>query len=590
MSTAMLTAHRTTGTVPAQFHFDITRDATIPKNTGLDFHKIKYEWNFGDGSAETFATSGLSSNTATGPVATHVYRAAGSYTVTLTVIVCSTVGITPTVYKFTQNVEATAFSGTTYYLSAAGSDSNDGLSTGAPFLTFAFARTTLFASNGPRRLLLNKGDTFAMTTAISPSTTGLFYIGAYGSGANPIIDNNNAGGAAQSGIVTPPSDTAFEMIVEGIDIVNDANIGLRGGHNCLFIDCNTSLGTHGIMVSSVGSGRNYCTAWNCTFSDASDYGIYFNYGAYCAVIGCTFDTITGGSGVGEHMIRCYWTHSSLCHNLFTGTMLSAKHALKFVGYYPTGHASRDGGEATEMVEYCSIHDNTFEGTLACNWQAVYGPIDATGNSDQRHQYLVVERNWHELQNSGSQVGIFIGCNYNGVFNNIFTCTGAGAPATATGVRVSVRGAEPVPTDNVVANNTGWRSDAAAMRTAQVVTGSVTTYCYNNAAQSSTGADALNDAGTGTVNSGDVQGTNLGFTDAAGGNFLPAGGSSLIAAGTVVPYVYRDYASARRDRTTNDTGARTTTTMAEPSETQLSSGGDSGASVASVVARSRRVRR
>lgn len=581
----MLTAHRTTGTVPAQFHFDITRDATIPKNTGLDFHKIKYEWNFGDGSAETFTTSGLSSNTATGPVATHVYRAAGSYTVTLTVIVCSTSGITPTVYKFTQQVTASAFSGTTYYLSAAGSDSNDGLSTGAPFLTFAFARTTLFASNGPRRLLLNKGDTFAMTTGISPSTTGLFYVGAYGTGANPIIDNNNAGGAAQSGIVTPPSDAAFEMIVEGIDIVNDANIGLRGGHNCLFIDCNTSLGTHGLMHS--GSNRSYCTVWNCTFSDSSDYGIYFNMGNCCATIGCTFDTLTGGAGVGEHMIRCYWTHSSVCHNLFTGTMRTEKHALKYAGYPPTGNPGRQGTEATEMVEYCSIHDNRFSGTLACNWQCTIGPIDA--DQDERHQYVVYERNWHDLATSTSQVGMLLSCNYNGAFNNIFVCTGAGAPGTGTGIRVQQRGSEPVPTDNVVANNTGWRSDAAAMRTAQVVTGSVTTYCYNNAAQSSTGADALNDAGTGTVNSGDVQGTNLGFTDAAGGNFLPAGGSSLIAAGTVIPYVYRDYLVKIRNRTTNDTGAHTTTIMAEPAETEIQSNTPRAGRFLAIAGRRRRGR-
>lgn len=567
MATAMLTAHRVTGTVPAQFHFDITRDTTIAAmlQTGRNFWADHFEWNFGDGSAETFATSGLSSNTATGPVASYVYRAAGSYTVTLTMVRCGGSGVTPIVYKFTQSLTVSAFSGTELYVdSAASDDSGNGLTPETAKQTLPAGLTLLFAANGPRRLNVKAGGTYSYSSTTTPARTGTFLIEPYGAGDDPVITTT-----AAFGMIDPPQ-TGMELIVRGLDVTGNNGDPQRiflFGENSLYIDCTMRDCSHGLFTDDVDGNRNYNCVWNCTIEDVTRYGIYYNYGGYNAIVGCTFNTISDATD-GEHFIRCYTTHSCINHCNFIGTMRSAKHALKFVGYYPTGHVSREGDELTEMVEYCSITDNYFAATLACNWQAVIGPIDATGNSDQRHQYVLYERNWHDCGTSSSQVGLFFGCNYNCVRNNVIDGSGAGAPGTCTGIRVSIRGAEPAPTDNIVANNTGWRSDAAAMRTVQVVAASVTTYCYNNCAQSSTGADALSDAGTGTVNSGDVQGTNLRFTNAAAGDFTLADGSSLFEAGTVVASVYRDRAGLIRTRATNDTGAYTDSTDTEQPETSL----------------------
>jgi len=83
------------------------------------------------------------------------------------------------------------------YVSASGSDSSDGLSEGAPKLTLAAAKAMLRDGQADR-LLLKRGDTWDGEHISTGSISGLsaaypMVIGAYGTGARPVIDNPDSG-------------------------------------------------------------------------------------------------------------------------------------------------------------------------------------------------------------------------------------------------------------------------------------------------------------------------------------------------------------------------------------------------------------
>src|SRR6185295_12922369 len=80
--TPAIVPSRTSGVAPLAVFFDAT--GTTSTGTTKPFHELGYQWNFGD-AATTWATTGAPKNSATGPIAAHVFESPGTYTVTLTV-------------------------------------------------------------------------------------------------------------------------------------------------------------------------------------------------------------------------------------------------------------------------------------------------------------------------------------------------------------------------------------------------------------------------------------------------------------------------------------------------------------------------
>ena len=77
---------------------------------------------------------------------------------------------------------------TTYFVAAAGSDSNSGTSTGTPWQTIAKVNGSTFSPGDS--ILFNRGDVWygtALTVPSSGSSGSPITFGAYGSGANPIL-------------------------------------------------------------------------------------------------------------------------------------------------------------------------------------------------------------------------------------------------------------------------------------------------------------------------------------------------------------------------------------------------------------------
>jgi hypothetical protein len=101
---------------------------------------------------------------------------------------------------------ATPARATTYFVAAAGSDSNSGTSSGAPWQTIAKVNSSTFSPGDS--ILFNRGDAWYGTSLLAPSSgsSGLpITFGAYGSGANPIVKGSTA--LSTSGYTLAPNTT-----------------------------------------------------------------------------------------------------------------------------------------------------------------------------------------------------------------------------------------------------------------------------------------------------------------------------------------------------------------------------------------------
>src|SRR4051812_25841609 len=102
----------------------------------------------------------------------------------------------------------------TYYVSATGSNANNGTATGTPWQTVAYALTTALAGD---TILLKGGDTFAESVSTSKALT----VGSYGTGLGII---NGGTGKALSFI------DVGGFTVNGIKLIANSTVS-----HCLFI-------------------------------------------------------------------------------------------------------------------------------------------------------------------------------------------------------------------------------------------------------------------------------------------------------------------------------------------------------------------
>src|ERR1035437_5295098 len=78
---------------------------------------------------------------------------------------------------------------TNYYFSVTGNDANNGTSTSTPWQTLAKFNSVFFSRSPGDSLLFKRGDTFygSITSSRSRSAGSPIIIGAYGTGAKPIV-------------------------------------------------------------------------------------------------------------------------------------------------------------------------------------------------------------------------------------------------------------------------------------------------------------------------------------------------------------------------------------------------------------------
>lgn len=383
----MNTANRTSGVAPLGVFFDtvgnppLISPTLVPQPYG--YADLNFEWSFGDDASAVWANTGRSKDEATGFVAAHVYENPGTYLAMLRVTMPNgsvlnyeqtiTVQDPAVVYANTSNATAER----TYYVSVVGNDNNIG-SFNLPFRTVERGLTRLFAANGPKRLQFRRGDSFAGGDGIYVTgRTGPFTIGAYGTGADPVITFN----ASTNGAALQFSESATDIRVMDLDLFGPTvGHAITPGVNCTVLRVSVTGAGSSISTSELNGNKAGVFIVDSTFTNGDNYGIYYNFGEHVAVLGNIIDSV-----VQEHLMRCYLTHSVIGNNIFRGGA-NAKHQLKFVGYAPTGDPDRSPGLPSEEAEYSIIADNLFEQSGPIPWMITMGPTDSA--KDQRISNVV----------------------------------------------------------------------------------------------------------------------------------------------------------------------------------------------------------
>lgn len=518
-----------------------------------DYSSFTWSWNFGDAGSGNYLFGRQnvleqyhSKNTHTGMIGAHVYETPGTYTVTLTVT-----DDQGGVDQYVQHITPSAGTWTTYYVSATGNDSNDGLSPASPIQTLGAARAKVGTNV---QILFKRGDTFTKTSnwgdfggMFTKNIPGPGMVGAYGSGALPLIDCSFGVKAGFGGFSTVANDWRF------VDLevhTPKGAVGVAGGgyggkdNKALYLRCKCVGG-----ALAAGSDFDTGTSWkenvwaDCDFSDTYSI-VFYPGGKQTAIIGCRADISET-----THSFRTgYLDKGLIAYNTFANpgpTRLAMK--VHF------DRSIRDNNPTFKVSHIC-VSDNYLQGTY---YGASIACQDETYN-DGLVTHVQADRNTITTDSTG-QIHLAIGhsCVYarnNRIFSN-------GMSGNFTGVRVFSNPQQPSPNEIIwfpqLINNTivhpddngtagnhfyGINLEDAAIRGAIVKNNLLT--CLDTAPVKV----SIDDFSTGAVKTNNVYSTSdPGYANLATRDFrLLSSASTAINQGTSVLGVGVDYFENERD--------------------------------------------
>lgn len=461
-----LARSRLWGVAPLAVFFDATE--TTAGAATKPFHDLEFRWDFGDpaGGATWGAGSraGLSSrNTASGPVAAHVFETPGNYTVTLTV------GAAQATCVVSVQDPETVFAGAgTSCFSTSGNFS--GCPAGANrVVTSDFAAVTAAADgNTVRRLLLRRGEAWTAATRARLRAAGPGILGAFGppAEARPVVRGSDTililsspttpnfgdwrvmdlefdgrGGASSMGIVDDGGANQITILRMSI---HDATAGLQ------FVS--QRLDFHNARPASSGHRIwDQIAVVDSVISRMRTGGVFLSARRF-SFLGNVVEDVTGGAASGEHVMRNkYIGKGVISNNTMSGPPPSGRHVIKMhAPEFPATTGVLGGGLFTEQVV---LSDNTFVGgPPGAGWTVTLGTT--SGQHDERMRDILVERNWFRA-GPGTQLGLVVNAAEVTVRNNICDTSGGAAHHCFS---VFQRGAEPPPTNVRVYNNTCYSAD------------------------------------------------------------------------------------------------------------------------------------
>ncbi|HEX6537477.1 MAG TPA: right-handed parallel beta-helix repeat-containing protein [Gemmatimonadaceae bacterium] len=247
--------------------------------------------------------------------------------------------------------------GRTFYVDATGgSDANDGRSTGAAWQTLAKVNAaTLLPGDS---VLLKRGGVWTGTRlvlAASGVAGAPITVGAYGSGAKPVIDGGTVFSPYAAGVdCILISGSQSYVTIENLELRNgnDFGISMAGCGNIVVADCDIhDFGNDGILVFS---GSHDVTILRGTYANAKNRtGTYVSSG---------IEIGDGGQNFLIDGAECYGnaTCGIACHN----------------------HSAADPQGRTDVPRYVTIrnvysHDNTGSGAQILTGDTTNNPFDMT---------------------------------------------------------------------------------------------------------------------------------------------------------------------------------------------------------------------
>lgn len=585
-------AHRTSGVAPLHVFYDVIGDADVVQATTsptgwapeVDWCAVDYNWHFSDSGAGTWTHSGKPKTVAQGFMACHVFEtpSGSAYRTKL-----FTVDERGRGYVYREDITVTdpdvVYASTTQYFSTSGSDGASGADAGHARKSVAAAMTYLFGGSG-RRVLFDRGDTWDganVASAVTVATkTGPFTIGAYGTGAKPVITftGQNTNGFNFAGDVTDLRIMDLEIVGPYDNTIANVGFGLQLGENSLALRC-TIRGfadgvnlpqdtvTVGSVTTEVNPRKNVAVV-DCDLTGNYHYGFYGVGGAgpgqsipyvthtehvdcmHFAVMGCTFNKVEAHIvDRGNSHFRIYASRAICEHNKFmrshTGDALRALSGVDQATILPMRYVlfSDNWFEVSDydqLVTPGHSTDQTLTSVLTIQPDTGQTGVDA----NKQIWHVIVENNKFTFPASGyARRLITIESKYTTVRNNLFDHSNYAGGAPISIKKNPSHAASALPEYARILHNTAYQPNAVSGffligeqddiqagdgRKPQV---------YNNIVYAVSGPEAV-------INSGsvDAQANTLGdpgFTNAAGGVFtlLAALGSCV---DSPVRYDFRGY--------------------------------------------------
>jgi hypothetical protein len=448
---------RTSGVAPLSVFFDAsaTTDAGV---TARPFHDLEYNWSFGDATAGTWANgahSGTSKNSATGPVAAHIFETPGTYTVSVTAFDGTSSATTNTTITV-QNPD-TVFSGSNTVCVSTSTDFT-GCPTGATQVgnISSFVGALANISSTSKRLLFHSGQTWTAGDNATVSQAGPGYIGSYGTGADPKI---LATGSNSSMLVIDANDwRAIGLEFDGQNRSVDAVI--NGGKEQVTL---LRLNTHNVNSAFASSDFTLCDQF--TIQDSSlttvDSGVPTAGGIGVWIFSQRFSfqgNAMDNRGGGEHVLRFPKLSKAVVSNNTLSGPAPTKQYIKLHQANPYATAAVWDGTYTEQVV---IADNLFSAAaVPTAWAVTIAPQNSA--YDEHLRNIIVERNWFK-PNLGLTVAIIVSAADVSVRNNVADMTTGAVPSDYSShalTLVGARGIEPPPTGVWIYNNSVYNADAA----------------------------------------------------------------------------------------------------------------------------------
>jgi PKD repeat protein len=464
---AQFEAPRTSCVAPCAIFFDAraTTDADIPQKW-RQYVDLTYVWDFGDPGSGNWShgASNHSRNIDTGYVAGHLYENPGTYLVRLTVSDGTQSSVATTTVSISD--PDTHWSGTDTICI-----SNDTNHTGCPAGARQVSNVTDFdaALNNPDmcniasdsvRCLFKRGDTFAVDSNTNVRNPGPSVIGAYGSGAKPIIRVSTA-----ITLLTPRSTNAdlrvMDLSVAGTDV--DTEFLEHAGspvRQLLMLrvevrDCETfaDLMAGSAYIAGESMHDQIAIVDSISHSNAGGGFDLFMGAERLLFMGNDF----GDKGGPQHVVRFNYIHGGvISHNSLGRSCGDSQHVVKIHNTHHEDLGVWGGNCSREFV----FADNLVDGCEANDLDAEIGPNSSRGEECVEH--FLVERNHFRQDLNGKPYHRSLVVSGHGVAvrNNVFDLSGeahVGGPIGLT-VRDKVPTQTSHPVDNRIYNNTCFTSD------------------------------------------------------------------------------------------------------------------------------------
>ena len=501
----------TTGTAPFCVLFDASAAADTDEGAKAFIH-LYHRWNFGDPSAGTWTTganTNLSKNYARGPIASHCYETAGTYTVS-SLISDGTTTIKPTPVTINVVAQNTTWSqaNTKCYYPTGGSESGDCPNAGTEEEQGAFdTALTACLSGSTKRCLFQKDGAFTATATTNAGALTEILVGAYGTGAVPTVTET-------SGVAL----IAFNSTATNWKLIGIHHIGpgsdTAGGSPCLFFTdggTNTDITVKDWKCTGQGAGgfqgQNQASMVtngffiDSTVTDYWDGNGVFLYLTDSAILGGTYGNIGGGGA--EHAVRIQQVVRSVISHINIEVYAAGKVGISV--------RANDWSDSSDDSQLFVVSDNKVD-----SGGGVYG-LQAGPSSNALHHRIydgIFARNI--LTGTGGKSGglAHISASRIAVLSNILDATGMNTRVGVGVYNTNFDEAFPDPDDNEIIGNTFYTLDTATFNPISLGTGNVVvtdTWVKNNLSY------APNDATPDTLLIGGANVTGTLTDEAAGGN-------------------------------------------------------------------------